>query len=90
MLPTLRPGEHLLVRRGAPVRVGDVVVGRFVALPDVLVVKRVVGPSDQPGCWLLGSDNPAVEGHGVTSGPGRVEGVVRWRRAPGGLPRRVV
>lgn len=71
MLPTLRDGDCLLVSGRARVRAGDLVVARFDALPDVLVVKRAVAPAGDG--WLLESDNPAVEGHGVTRGPGRVE-----------------
>ena len=60
MVPTLRTGDCLLVRRGAPVRAGDVVVARYRTRPDLLVVKRAVEPRD--GGWLLASDNPFVEG----------------------------
>lgn len=56
MLPTLRPGDYLMVRRGAPVRVGDVVVARFPARPGLLVVKRVRAAAGT-GWWLEG-DNP--------------------------------
>jgi phage repressor protein C with HTH and peptisase S24 domain len=62
MVPTLRNGDFLLVRRGARVRQGDVVVARFRERPDLLVVKRVAAPQD--GGWLLTSDNPFVEGPG--------------------------
>ena len=62
MSPALKDGDHLLVRRGARVRPGDVVVARFRERPDLLVVKRAVQPRD--GGWLLASDNPFVEGPG--------------------------
>jgi phage repressor protein C with HTH and peptisase S24 domain len=62
MVPTLRNGDFLLVRRGARVRQGDVVVARFRERPDLLVVKRVAAPQD--GGWLLTSDNPFVEAPG--------------------------
>ena len=43
MVPTLRHGDALLVRRGGrAIRPGDVVVARFRARPDLLVVKRAV------------------------------------------------
>ena len=80
MLPTLADGDSVVVRRGAAVRPGSVVVGRFRELPGTLVVKRAVEEAD--GGWLLESDNPAVEGHGVTRGVGDVVGVVTWRYRP--------
>ena len=59
MLPGLREGDLLLVRYGARVRPGDLVVARFV--DGTLAVKRAVEqrPSRDgtPGWWLL-SDNP--------------------------------
>lgn len=61
MLPTLRPGDWLVVRWGAAVRPGDLVVVR---LPDrPLSVKRA-GVRDVTlggGGWWVESDNP-VEG----------------------------
>ncbi|MCU1590431.1 MAG: signal peptidase [Frankiales bacterium] len=62
MVPALRHGDCLLVRRGAAVRPGDLVVARFRERPDLLVVKRAVEPQD--GGWLLSSDNPFAEGPG--------------------------
>lgn len=55
MLPTLLPGDWLLVRHGAPVRPGAIVLARFRRRPDLLVVKRAV--AEQDGGWLLASDN---------------------------------
>ena len=66
MLPTLRSGDCLLVRPGAPVRAGDVVVARPWTRPELLVVKRAVRPV--AGGWLVASDNPEVEGRGWTGG----------------------
>ena len=60
MIPTLRTGDCLVVRRGARIRPGDVVVGRYRSRPDLLVVKRAVEPRD--GGWVLASDNPFAEG----------------------------
>ncbi len=59
MLPTLRDGDRLLVRYGAHVRPGDLVVARF---PDgTLAVKRAGEQrhtsSGAVGWWLV-SDNP--------------------------------
>jgi phage repressor protein C with HTH and peptisase S24 domain len=70
MVPVLRTGDCLLVRRGARVCAGDVVVARYRSRPDLLVVKRAVEPSD--GGWLLTSDNPFVDGpDGVADVEGR-------------------
>ncbi len=80
MLPVLRPDDCLVVDRSRDVRAGDVVVARFRERPALLVVKRAVRPVGDG--WELASDNPAVEGHGLTSGVGDVEAVVRWRYWP--------
>lgn len=56
MLPTLRPGDRLLVTRSRTPRPGALVVARF---PDgTVVVKRAVEHRTD-GWWLL-SDNPAA------------------------------
>jgi phage repressor protein C with HTH and peptisase S24 domain len=60
MVPTLRDGDFLIVRRGVAVRQGDVVVARFRERPGLLVVKRAVEKRD--GGWLLSSDNPFATG----------------------------
>ncbi|MCU1601922.1 MAG: family signal peptidase [Frankiales bacterium] len=60
MVPALHDGDFLLVLRGGAVRPGAVVVGRFRARPDLLVVKRAVRPAE--GGWELASDNPFAEG----------------------------
>ncbi|HET7387711.1 MAG TPA: S24 family peptidase [Nocardioidaceae bacterium] len=56
MLPTLHPGDRLLVRHGAVPREGAVVVCR---LPDragpVVAVKRVV--RREPGGWWVQADH---------------------------------
>jgi nickel-type superoxide dismutase maturation protease len=80
MLPTLAPGEWLLVRRGVRPRPGAVVVVRR---PDRLVVKRVVRP-DGDGWWVEG-DNAAASDDSRTFGAVRREdvvGEVRWRYYP--------
>ncbi len=59
MVPALRGGDCLLVRRKARVRAGDLVVARYRSRPDLLVVKRAV--AEQDGGWLLASDNPFVD-----------------------------
>jgi nickel-type superoxide dismutase maturation protease len=55
MAPTLLPGDWLLVRHGARVRPGALVLARFRRRPDLLVIKRAV--AEQDGGWLLASDN---------------------------------
>jgi nickel-type superoxide dismutase maturation protease len=89
MSPTVRSGDRLLVRRvdsPAAVRPGDVVLARFPARPDLLVVKRVRRAVDG-GHWVEG-DNPFVtddsRAFGVAVVVGRVVGRL-WPR-PGALP----
>ncbi len=88
MAPTLRHGDALLVRRGGRIRPGDVVVGRFRARADLLVVKRVVRAHD--GGWVLRGDNDLVtddsRAYGVADVVGRV--VLRYWPRPGLLRRR--
>ena len=87
MLPALRPGDCLLVRRARRVRPGDVVVARFPSRPDLLVVKRVVRPVD--GLWWVEGDNPAVTDDSRRYGPAEVLArvVLRyWPPPPGRVP----
>ena len=86
MVPTLQPGDCLLVRPGAAARPGDVVVARFRSRPDLLVVKRAVRPQD--GGWWVESDNPAVTDDSRRYGPADVLArvVLRYWPLP---PRRV-
>ncbi len=75
MVPTLRHGDALLVRRGGrAVRAGDLVVGVFRTRPDLLVVKRAVRRRD--GGWELRGDNTLVTDdsrvYGVADVLGRV------------------
>jgi phage repressor protein C with HTH and peptisase S24 domain len=88
MVPALRDGDRVVVRHGARVRPGDVVLARFASLPDRLVVKRAVRRVD--GGWWLVSDNGSAGGDSSAYGPGEAlaRAVVvlpagRW------LPRRV-
>jgi phage repressor protein C with HTH and peptisase S24 domain len=87
MAPTLRHGDVVVVRHGARIRPGDVVLGRFRDLPDRLVLKRVQRPVDN-GWWLV-SDNALAGGDSTTHGVADVHArvVLRWRR--GSWPRRV-
>jgi phage repressor protein C with HTH and peptisase S24 domain len=80
MAPTLRAGDAVVVRRGARVRSGDVVLGRFRAAPELLVVKRAVRPHD--GGWWVEGDNPYGTGDSRRYGAADVEGRVVWRYWP--------
>jgi nickel-type superoxide dismutase maturation protease len=80
MLPTLHAGDCLLVRRSRRVRVGSLVVARFPARPDLLVVKRAVRPEGQ--MWWVEGDNPAVTDDSRRYGPAEVVAVVVLRYWP--------
>ena len=86
MSPTVRHGDRLLVRRGDTAAPGDVVLARFPARPDLLVVKRVVR-AVPGGHWVQG-DNPFVTDDSRSFGTavvvGRVVGRITPR--PGRLP----
>src|SRR5262249_7000404 len=60
MLPTLCPGDWLLVRAGARVRPGDVVVARHPGEPQRLIVKRITARTADG--WWLESDNQRAAG----------------------------
>jgi phage repressor protein C with HTH and peptisase S24 domain len=77
MVPTLRSGDTLLVRRGASVRSGDLVLAQFGELADRLVIKRAdhpVGPD-----WYVRSDNEFAGGDSAVHGPAEVLGRALWR-----------
>ncbi|MER6911629.1 nickel-type superoxide dismutase maturation protease [Streptomyces sp. NPDC000594] len=83
MYPTLRHGDRLLVRYGAPVRPGDIAVLRHPFQQDLLIVKRVV-ERRPAGWWVLG-DNPGAEGDSRSFGavpPQLLLGRVRARYRP--------
>jgi len=82
MTPSLLPDDLVLVRHGAPVRPGAIVLARFRAEPGLLVVKRAV--RSQPDGWLLASDNPRAGSDSRTYGVAEVAAVaVRiWHRSP--------
>ena len=89
MSPTVRHGDRLLVRRlrdGERAAPGSVVLARFPARPELLVVKRVQR-AVTGGSWVVG-DNPLVtddsRAFGVAVPVGLVVGRV-WPR-PGRLP----
>jgi SOS-response transcriptional repressor LexA len=77
MVPALRDGDALLVRRTGTVHPGQVVV---VSFPDVpgLSVKRAVRPAG--GGWWVEGDNPYGSTDSRELGPARVVGrvVLRW------------
>lgn len=81
MVPTLRNGDQLLAWRGARIRPGDVVLGRFGDLPDRLVVKRAARPVGDR--WWLASDNPFAGGDSEAHGPAEVIARVLLRVGPG-------
>jgi phage repressor protein C with HTH and peptisase S24 domain len=66
MVPTLYDCDIVVVRYGAPIRPGDVVLARFRSLPDLYVIKRAERP-DGDG-WLLRSDNDAAGGDSRSNG----------------------
>jgi nickel-type superoxide dismutase maturation protease len=89
MSPTLKHGDRLLVRRLAPgtsVAPGAVVVARFPAGPDRLVIKRVRRPV--PGGQWIEGDNQFLTDDSRSFGAAVVVGRVvcrLWPR-PGRLP----
>ncbi|WP_052848261.1 nickel-type superoxide dismutase maturation protease [Streptomyces avicenniae] len=58
MLPTLRPGDRLLLGHGARVRPGHVIVVRHPLQQDLLIVKRAA--ERRSGGWWVEGDNPLV------------------------------
>ncbi|MFI8385177.1 nickel-type superoxide dismutase maturation protease [Streptomyces sp. NPDC085540] len=69
MVPTLLNGDRLVVRYGAAVRPGDVVVLRHPLQQDLLLVKRAVERRPGGHWWVLG-DNPYNEtGDSTVFGP---------------------
>ena len=91
MLPTLSPGDCLLVRPGARVRPGQVVVARFASRPGLLVVKRAVRPVGDR--WWVEGDNAAATDDSRRYGPAEVLGRVwlrYWPLPPVLLPARRV
>lgn len=81
MLPTLAPGEWVLVRRTDSPRPGAVVVVRR---PDRYVVKRAVRRTPD-GRWWIEGDNALASDDSRVFGAVRatdVVGEVRWRYWP--------
>lgn len=89
MVPTLNPGDQVLVHYGAPVKAGDVVLLRHPLQQDLIIVKRLVERRDA-GWWVL-ADNEFVEGDSRLYGAVPEElliGRVRARYRPRGTDRR--
>ncbi|MEU2282748.1 nickel-type superoxide dismutase maturation protease [Streptomyces sp. NPDC013178] len=83
MVPTLHHGDQLVVRYGARVRPGDVVVLRHPFQQDLLVVKRAA-ERREGGWWVLG-DNAYAGGDSTDYGTVPDElilGTVRFRYRP--------
>ncbi|MGW1891187.1 nickel-type superoxide dismutase maturation protease [Streptomyces sp. NPDC002004] len=89
MVPTLYQGDQLLVRYGARVRPGHVVVLRHPLQQNLLIVKRAV-ERREAGWWVL-ADNPGAGADSTEYGAvpdefviGRVLGRYRPREARDG------
>lgn len=83
MEPTLQHDDFLIVapiRHPGSIRVGDVVLARFEARPELLVVKRVERIAAD-GLWLVG-DNSAASDASETYGWARPVGRVVARYWP--------
>ncbi|WP_283160351.1 S24/S26 family peptidase [Pseudonocardia sp. Ae505_Ps2] len=78
--PALSDGDVVLVRFGAPVRPGDVVLVTWESRPGQLSVKRAVHP-DGDG-WHVRGDNPFGSTDSTTLGPASVHAVARYRLCP--------
>jgi len=80
MIPTLAPGEYVLVRRTSSPPVGSVVLVRR---PDRYVVKRAVRRSAE-GWWVEGDNSAASDDSRVFGWvhAADVVGEVRWRYRP--------
>jgi hypothetical protein len=87
MVPTLRSGDAVLVRRGARVAPGDVVLATFRTLPDRMVIKRAVRPVG--GGWEVASDNPFAGGDSSVHGVADVHARAVFVLARGWWPRRL-
>jgi nickel-type superoxide dismutase maturation protease len=74
MIPELAPGDHLLVRWGAPFGVGDIVVARRPDRPDLLVVKRAVRHEGEE--WWLEGDNAGASDDSRVFGTVHADAVV--------------
>src|SRR5690348_7759079 len=87
MVPTLRHGDLVVADRRRAVTAGSVVLARFRALPDRVVVKRAARLAGDG--WWLASDNRFAGGDSSAHGAADVIATVRWVLRPGRLPRRL-
>lgn len=81
MVPTLAPGEWVVVRRSGSTSPGRIVVVRR---PDRYVVKRAIRRTED-GRWWIEGDNPAASTDSRTYGAvpdTDLVGEVRWRYWP--------
>lgn len=86
MVPTLRDGDTVIVRHGARIRPGDIVLATYRTLPERLVIKRAIRAED--GGWWLASDNSFAGGDSAVHGVADVHARV-WLRVAPGRPKRV-
>jgi hypothetical protein len=95
MTPTLRDGDVVLVRHGASIRPGDLVLARFRSGLDLPVLKRAIS-QDPDGGWRLASDNAGAGSDSRQYGIADVQARVCWiwqrpltglRRGPLGVVR---
>jgi phage repressor protein C with HTH and peptisase S24 domain len=85
MTPTLLAGDRVLVRHGARIQPGAIVLATFRSRPELVVIKRVGSASD--GAWWLVSDNPRAGSDSAVYGPAAVQAVA-WIVLPrGAAPR---
>jgi phage repressor protein C with HTH and peptisase S24 domain len=80
MVPTLRNGDVVLVRFGARITAGDVVLARFRDMPERWVIKRAMRAQD--GGWWLASDNTFAGGDSEAHGAADVSARVVCRLWP--------
>lgn len=80
MVPTLSHGDALLAYPARRVRTGDVVIARFRARPDLLVVKRATRRYGD--AWWVQGDNAAIADDSRRYGPADVLGRVVLRYWP--------
>ncbi len=87
MVPALRDGDAILVRRTDRTRPGQVVVVEFPGEAG-LFVKRAIRPVT--GGWWVEGDNPEMSADSRRYGPARVVGrvVLRWWPRPSRVPAR--
>jgi signal peptidase I len=83
MVPALRDGDAVLAWSGGRVRPADVVIARFPARPELLVVKRAVRPVD--GGWWVEGDNRFATDDSRRYGPAEVLARVVVRYWPVGF-----